>query len=86
MSGALPFDVSSHPVAHTSVATDMLQRLATDMEGYAAVANDSGEVYTKLLTPLAIQTLCGVGTWLKANFNVRPQLFALKCLPSTVCP
>ena len=41
LSGALPFDITEHPAAKTTVAANMLRRIADDVRAFAETQNSS---------------------------------------------
>ena len=58
LDGKLPFDLTAHPDAQSGVAQEMLQRLAADMERFAAKKNAStSDVVLHCLSPALLDSL-----------------------------
>jgi hypothetical protein len=80
VSDTLPFDVSGHTSARTVVAQDMLERLRTDVKGYAAGAGNASKARMTGLTSVEIATCAAGGD--TAGLDAASGLIGTKLLPS----
>ena len=80
VSDELPFDVSGHTSARTAVAQDMLERLRTDVKGYAGGAGNASKARIIGLKTAEIAAYAAGGQ--TAGLDAASELIGAKMLPS----